>query len=77
MCVFKLNSIDFVERFNYLNKTLPQYEDSLPKKLIRNAGIGFTASIASDTISNSVRVIKTSKQFDFEFKIKNAIDLLI
>jgi hypothetical protein len=48
--------------FNYLNKTLPQYEDSLPKKLIRNAGIGFTASIASDTISNSVRVIKTSKQ---------------
>ena len=24
MCVFKLNSIDFVERFNYLNKTFPR-----------------------------------------------------
>ena len=32
------------------------------RKFLRNAGIGFSASLASDTISNSMRVIKTSKQ---------------
>lgn len=48
--------------FNYLNETLPKYENSLTKTLLRNAGIGFSASLASDTISNSMRVIKTSKQ---------------
>jgi hypothetical protein len=31
-------------------------------KLLRNAGIGFTSSVVSDTISNSIRVIKTTKQ---------------
>lgn len=48
--------------FNYLNEKIPKYEDNLFKKLSRNALIGFSASLVSDTISNSTRVIKTSKQ---------------
>ena len=48
--------------FNYLNERLPEYRDNEIKRLSRNAGIGFTASLVSDTISNSIRVIKTSKQ---------------
>jgi len=47
--------------FNYLNATLPQY-DELHKKLLRSAFIGFSASAVSDTVSNSIRVIKTTKQ---------------
>lgn len=34
----------------------------LPSPLFRNAGIGLFASIISDTIVNSIRVIKTTKQ---------------
>ena len=34
----------------------------MAKKLSRNAFIGFCSSAVSDTISNSIRVIKTSKQ---------------
>lgn len=48
--------------FNYLNERLPEYKDNEIKRLSRNAGIGFAASLVSDTISNSIRVIKTSKQ---------------
>jgi len=48
--------------FNYLNDVLPQYKESLPKQLVRNASIGFTASVLSDCASNSLRVIKTSRQ---------------
>jgi hypothetical protein len=47
--------------FNYLDKTLPKYDDK-PTTLVRNAFMGFCSSIASDTISNSIRVLKTSKQ---------------
>ena len=32
------------------------------RKLMRNAFIGFTASMVSDTISNSLRVVKTTRQ---------------
>ncbi len=32
------------------------------KKLARNAGIGFASSVVSDCCSNSLRVIKTTKQ---------------
>jgi hypothetical protein len=31
-------------------------------KLVRNAFIGFSSSVVSDTCSNSIRVIKTTKQ---------------
>lgn len=47
--------------YNTLNAKLPQYDD-LPRKLLRSAVIGFTASAISDTVSNSIRVVKTTKQ---------------
>ena len=47
--------------YNYLNEALPIYEE-LPKKLLRAAFIGFCASAISDTVSNSIRVVKTTKQ---------------
>lgn len=48
--------------FNYLDATLPKYNDDMLKKLGRNASIGFCASVVSDTISNSIRVVKTYRQ---------------
>ncbi|KAI3434970.1 hypothetical protein D9Q98_003022 [Chlorella vulgaris] len=47
--------------YNYLNHTMTQYDD-LPKRLLRSAFIGFCASAISDTCSNSIRVVKTTKQ---------------
>jgi len=47
--------------YNYLDATIPKYSDKL-QKLGRNAGIGFCASAVSDTISNSIRVLKTYRQ---------------
>ncbi len=47
--------------FNYLDEKLPKYELGY-KKFLRRAFIGFTASVISDSISNSLRVIKTTKQ---------------
>ena len=47
--------------YNTLNAYLPQYEET-HKKLIRNAVMGFTSSVVSDTCSNSIRVTKTVKQ---------------
>jgi len=47
--------------FNLLQEIVPQYKET-HKKLARNAAIGFTASVVSDTISNSLRVIKTVRQ---------------
>ncbi len=51
--------------YNYLEATLPKYDDTL-KKLSRSALIGFCSSAISDTISNSVRVIKVYKQANTE-----------
>lgn len=47
--------------YNTLNEKIPQ-QNQMAKKLLRSAGIGFTASVVSDTISNSLRVIKTYRQ---------------
>lgn len=47
--------------FNYLNARWPRYED-MPLNLGRSAAIGFTCSVVSDTISNSIRVVKTVRQ---------------
>ena len=47
---------------NYLDKYLPMYNNSICLSLMRNAFIGFASSCFSDTISNSIRVLKTSKQ---------------
>ncbi|CAE7722236.1 Mpped1, partial [Symbiodinium sp. CCMP2456] len=40
--------------FNQLNDFLPHY-DSRSQQLLRNASIGFSASVVSDTVSNSLR----------------------
>ncbi|GMH71588.1 hypothetical protein TL16_g05696, partial [Triparma laevis f. inornata] len=47
--------------YNFLNKAkwLPKMIES---KLVRNAFVGFVASVLSDVVSNSIRVIKTTKQ---------------
>ena len=47
--------------FNYLQKNIPQQDTAL-KQNCRNAVIGMCASIVSDCISNSLRVVKTVKQ---------------
>jgi len=47
--------------FNTLSETLPKYTET-HKKLCRNAFIGFCASATSDTVSNSLRVVKTYRQ---------------
>jgi hypothetical protein len=50
--------------FNTLNGALPTYDRAteLPQYLARSGGIGFAASVVSDTTSNSLRVLKTTKQ---------------
>lgn len=48
--------------YNYLSKIIPEYKESLTLRLSRSAAIGFCASVISDTISNSFRVVKTAKQ---------------
>lgn len=47
--------------FNFLDEKLPTPNTTL-QKLARRALMGFSASVVSDTISNSVRVVKTTKQ---------------
>lgn len=47
--------------YNFLNEKLPKYDDK-KRKLLRQAFIGFVSSVISDSISNSLRVIKTTKQ---------------
>ena len=45
------------------------------KRHARNAFIGFTASVVSDTISNSLRVIKTTRQtFPEPISYPNAVN---
>lgn len=48
-------------QFNYLNQVIPKPEE-FQLKLLRSAGIGFCAGVASDVVSNSVRVVKTTRQ---------------
>ena len=50
---------------NYLTKTLPKFEFE-HGKYVRNAFIGFCSSVVSDSISNSLRVVKTTKQTSVE-----------
>ncbi|KAJ7472005.1 mitochondrial carrier domain-containing protein [Mycena latifolia] len=46
---------------NFLDNNLPEAH-TLVQKLFRRAFIGFCASITSDTVSNSLRVVKTYRQ---------------
>lgn len=47
--------------YNYMNLWIPVPDTNI-EKMVRNAGIGFSASMISDSVSNSVRVIKTMRQ---------------
>ncbi|KAH9475325.1 hypothetical protein JR316_0012436 [Psilocybe cubensis] len=47
--------------YNYLSANLP-IAHTVFQKLLRRAFIGFVASVASDTVSNSLRVVKTYRQ---------------
>ncbi|KZT38377.1 mitochondrial carrier [Sistotremastrum suecicum HHB10207 ss-3] len=47
--------------YNFLSDNLPP-PHNLAQKLLRQAFIGFAASVVSDTISNSLRVVKTYRQ---------------
>ena len=46
--------------YNYLSETLPKYNDN--RDMVRSMGIGFTSSSISDTVSNSIRVLKINRQ---------------
>ncbi|KAI5116637.1 hypothetical protein M0805_002400 [Coniferiporia weirii] len=47
--------------YNYLDENLPS-PHSVTQRLARQAFIGFCASVISDTVSNSLRVVKTYRQ---------------
>jgi hypothetical protein len=47
--------------YNYLERTLP-VAHGIFQTLLRRAFIGFAASVVSDTVSNSLRVLKTYRQ---------------
>lgn len=47
--------------YNYLDTVVPASESTVGE-LTRRAGIGFSASVVSDTVSNSIRVMKVYKQ---------------
>jgi len=47
--------------YNFLNSWMTKYEE-IRKKILRQACIGFVSSVISDSISNSLRVLKTTKQ---------------
>ncbi|KAF8152223.1 mitochondrial carrier [Crassisporium funariophilum] len=47
--------------YNYLEANLPIAHSTF-EKLLRSAFIGFVASVISDTVSNSLRVVKTYRQ---------------
>lgn len=50
--------IQWFGTYNYLELCLPEAH-TLVEKLLRNAFIGFVASVVSDSVSNSLRVVKT------------------
>merc|ERR1712190_82942 len=50
---------------NQLRESLPQF-DFFAGKYVRNAVIGFASAAVSDTCSNSLRVLKTTRQTALE-----------
>jgi len=65
--------------FNYLNQNLPPApKENIWLKLARNALIGFCSSAISDTVSNSLRVIKTTKQTaEHSISYRQAVNLVV
>ena len=47
--------------YNMLNKNIPEYDSGI-KTFLRNGFIGFNSAVVSDCCSNSLRVIKTTRQ---------------
>jgi hypothetical protein len=47
---------------NFLQQNVPRADENFWLKRSRDAGIGFCSSVVSDTTSNSLRVVKTTKQ---------------
>ncbi|CAN0327121.1 unnamed protein product, partial [Ectocarpus sp. 8 AP-2014] len=66
--------------FNYLNGRLRR-PSALAGMLLRNAGIGLASSVSSDVCSNSIRVLKTTKQaaaaYDSKVTYRGAAALVI
>lgn len=66
--------------FNYLNARL-KIPAAASAKLLRSAGIGLAASVTSDLCTNSIRVLKTTKQaaaaYDKEVTYRGAAALVI
>ena len=63
--------------YNILDKNLPDQNELVPK-LIRNGFIGFNAAVISDCCSNSLRVIKTTKQTHKKnINYKETINLIV
>jgi hypothetical protein len=56
-----LTSPQWFGTYNYLDATLP-IPHTVIQILLRGAFIGFVASVISDTVSNSLRVVKTYRQ---------------
>eukprot|EP01083_Nonionella_stella_P020039 55594_1 len=48
--------------YNMLDEKLPAWDQTIWTKLGRRAMMGFVASVISDTLSNSIRVVKTYRQ---------------
>lgn len=72
--------------YNFMSDVLPvvNKEDDLLLFLVRSAALGLTASCVSDCVSNSLRVIKTTKQTaglgddgKTEISYKEALDLVL
>jgi len=72
--------------YNFMSDVLPvvNKEDDLLLFLVRSAVLGLTASCVSDCVSNSLRVIKTTKQTaglgddgKTEISYKEALDLVL
>merc|ERR1719201_3152556 len=62
--------------FNTLQATWPKYDDRA-STLCRNAAIGFVASVSSDTVSNSLRVIKTVRQTNETMSYQQIVSKII
>ena len=58
-----IGSYPWFMTFNSLDKALPRPPPaSYTKKILRSAALGVSATCVSDTVANSLRVIKTTKQ---------------
>jgi rRNA maturation endonuclease Nob1 len=66
----------FFATFNTLQANIDVPKD-LPSKLLRNACIGFVSSTVSDTISNSLRVVKTVRQTNATMSYKDIVTGII